>query len=409
MRPSPEVLLISSLVNTGQVEQGEAAGVSPEMLDGYQSEYRWLLAYRSRYGQEPSVPAFLSSFPDFPLVGDACDIHFAADELRHADARRRLKTAVRDAARHISEGDLEQAMLAVASFTPPGVAHPISNSLVDTAFLDDYDTPVKTLPVPWHSLRAQVGGLRAGDLWIVAARTGQGKSWTLGCMIRDLMLAGYRVGLYSLEMPERQVQIRMHVLLGRALGLSVDHVAMRDRVYDRTAYHHLMAQIKERVPGSLYIHDTARGRVSPSTLAAQASNFDVAFVDYAGLMVSPLGNRAVEDWRQMASISNMLKEAAVGKDIPVVAAAQINREGETNSWRPPRTKNLSQSDALGQDADVVITHRQYSRSTMVYLLDKNRHGESEHFFWTQFKPNTGMFNEITRDEADDIRDRETPA
>jgi hypothetical protein len=41
---------------------------------------------------------------------------------------------------------------------------------------------------------------------------------------------------------------------------------------------------------------------------------------------------------------------------------------------------------------------------MVYLLDKNRHGASGQLFFSQFFPNTGQFDEISRDEADLLRE-----
>jgi replicative DNA helicase len=172
------------------------------------------------------------------------------------------------------------------------------------------------------------------------------------------------------------------------------------------SYKRLVDRISEEVSGELFVIDTSLGRVSPATIQAQSDQADLVIVDYAGLLSTPMGNRAVDDWRSMASISNMLKEVSVATSVPIISAAQINRDGDGAGWKPPRVKNLAQSDALGQDADVVITHKRYSKSTAVASIEKNRHGASGDYFWTRFQPDEGRFEEITREQADDIKDLE---
>lgn len=406
MRPSSEALLISALINSADVEAANLYGITPEMFTGYQGEYRWLLSYVRTYGAQPSKDALKSRFPDFPFT-EHRDIAFAADEVRHAHVRRELVRTIKSAASSVAEGDTEEAILAMSSFAPPAPIQPMRNALIDGSLLTDYDERVEGLAVPWDSLQRTTGGIRKGDLWYVAARLGQGKSWTLGCFVRDAVLAGRKVLFYSLEMSERQVLTRMHVLLGSALGLGVDHTSMRDKTFDLTAYKKVLDVIRERVPGELFVHDSSKGRVSPANIVAQGKDADLVVIDYVGLMSTPLGNRAIDDWRAMASISNMLKEVAVSADLRILAAAQINRDGDQPGWRPPKVKNLAQSDALGQDGDVVLTHKQYSPSTMVYGIEKNRHGEGGSVFFTRFTPNQGQFAEITREQADDIKDSET--
>lgn len=408
-RPSSsEAILISSLLNTSSVEVAASLGITPDMFAGYQSEYLWILSYRARYGEDPSPEALKHKFPGFPH-SDVEEIRYAADEVKNDHLRRKMVAAIKIAADQLNEGDIEEAYLALTSFTPPtAISIPMTNALLDERFLESYNEPIDALPVPWKTLQALTGGIRGGDLWYMAARLSQGKSWNCGVMARDLLLDPhkYRVGFYSLEMSELQVQVRMHVLLGASLGIKVDHKKMRDRQFDIDEYRKLVRAIREQVPGELYVFDQAKGKISPATLSSQVDQYDVVIVDYIGLMASATGGRAIDDWRAMATISNMLKEIAQAKNVPIIAAAQINREGDNNDWRPPKTKNLSQSDALGQDADVVITHKQYSRTTQIMGLDKNRHGEAQRYWWTKFQPNDGIFDEITRDRADDIRSNE---
>ena len=84
-----------------------------------------------------------------------------------------------------------------------------------------------------------------------------------------------------------------------------------------------------------------------------------------------------------------------------MVAAQINREGESGK-EPPKLHNLAGSDSLGQDADVLLTLRAMPHDVATALsVEKNRHGAATRF-WTEFDPNQGNFNEITKEQADDL-------
>lgn len=403
-RPTAESLLISAALNVNDVLAPAAMGITPDMFSAYQAEYRWLVTYERLYGNPPTVETFQHKFPRFPL-SPTKDVAYAVDEVIQEHTRSGLVRAIHSATESLSDKDLDAALAEIAAFKPAQATQPIKNCLLDYSLLDDYDIPVDTVPVPWKTLQSVTGGQRQGDLWYVAARLGQGKTWSLCNMAVEAVLSGKKVMFYSLEMSEMQMQVRMHALLGYRLGIDVDHISMRDRIFDKIAYRKLIDALAEQVTGELYIHDSSRNKVSPIHVAATARDYDQIVIDYAGLMHNGSGGRAIDDWRSMASISNHLKEVAISTNTRILAAAQINREGDNATWRPPQTKHLSQSDALGQDADVVITQKQYGQRAMVYSLEKNRHGSSGQLFFSRFFPNNGQFEEITKDEADLLRER----
>ena len=87
---------------------------------------------------------------------------------------------------------------------------------------------------------------------------------------------------------------------------------------------------------------------------------------------------------------------------PILGAAQINRDGDSGR-NPPDVKNLAGTDALGQDADVVVTMRAKPKDVAaVFALPKNRHGPAKMRWWTKFDVNNGDFAEITEDQAEDL-------
>lgn len=402
-RHSSEAFLISALITTGDPAAAEKRNITPEMFAGYQTEYRWLLSYWRTYKETPTVEALKSRFPAFPFT-ETTDVRYSVDEVREDYNRRQLAKAIRESADHLRHGDMDSALLSWGGFSPqrPGVE--LVDRLADDSFLEHYESNFNCIATPWGSLTALThGGMRNGDFWVAAARLGVGKSWTANEIAKHGILAGHRAIVYSMEMPAEQVHTRMHGSLAPVLGHDVTFTELHERSYSRSEYRALLADIRDNVPGQLFVVDQTGGPISPATLAAHADAADIHIVDYIGLMRSVDGTRAVDDWRVAAAISNQLKEVATSKNTRVFALSQINRDGDTSGWKPPKSKFLSQADAIGQDADVVLTMKRYSQSVMTYLLDKNRNGPAERYFWTLFDPDRGRFAEISRDRADSIK------
>ena len=409
-RPNSESKLISALINTHDVTLASVYGVTPEMFVTYQAEYRWLLNYPTVYESQPSPEAIEIKFPDFPYSSSSKDVAFMCDEVKDKALHRGMVAAIKGAGDALRNGDTDEAYAYFSSVQHPtySITRRMRNSLLDTSFLDTYDEKVDRISMPYRTLQEITGGIAAGEFWVVAARMGQGKSWTLADIAAHALLEDRKVVMFSLEMPERQVMNRMHTILARELGMSnVRHHDLKDRSFDPILYRRLLGLIKENVPGELYVVDTSGGSISTAHIASMTKNADLVIVDHLGLMTSPMGRRAVEDWREMAVISNIMKEISQINKVPIIAAAQINREGDNTGWKPPRLKHLSQSDAIGQDADVAITMKLRSKSVAAYSIEKNRDGESQVIFHTRYLPNEGAFPEVSIEKARGFVDRDT--
>jgi hypothetical protein len=400
MRPSNEALLISALVNSGDVTQAAAHGVEPEMMHGYQAEYRWLLNYYQTYGSSPSREALMHKFSAFPVT-EATDYQLYSDEVIYGFQKRETVKVIKTAASYLAEDDLDEALLSIGGLSLAQKRTPLTNALYDDSFLANYDESIQAISMPWTTLQNVTGGARPGDYWTLAARYGHGKSWVLGTIIAHLLAAGEDVLFYSLEMPKEQVLTRVHVLLGAMLGFNVDHVAMRDRIYDPIQYRKILNSVRENIHGQLFVQDS--GKVTSARIMGEARSAAVTVVDYIGLMYTNTGQPAIGDWRNMATISNQVKEAALATKSRIMVAAQINRDGDTSKKMPPRSRTLSQSDAIGQDSDVILMMKRYAMSAMAYTIDKNRHGADGISYFSNYQPNIGKFNEISMETAEDRR------
>jgi len=399
-------LLLSSIINTQDAFAGRSHSVVPAQLIGYRDEYEWILRHYERLNSCPTRSEFLTQFPDFPLSEDQVDARYPAMRIREAASVRDLQRRIITAQRFLTEKKVEEAFSEIQGVhLDLSVGRP-DNVLVDPGFLDDYESLASgadRVPLPWNTLQGKTNGIGPGELWYFAARQGHGKSSFLIAMAVAAAQQGLRTCIYSLEMRKRLVQVRSHVAAGHLLGMDVDAYAMLHGQFDQRDYKELLDTISTAFPGEIHIHDQTSGRVTPGVIASHAADYDLNIVDYVGLMYTDDGRPAISDYRAMAEISNQLKEISLAKATRVLGAAQINRDGDNSLKRPPKLKSLAQSDHLGNDGDVVITMKRYGRDACALSLEKNRNGDSERMFWTNYLPNIGEFGEITRDEADEIR------
>lgn len=406
MALSGEALLISALLNNHEVAAAANFGVVPVHFKGYQDEYNWLLQYSEQYGEDPSWDAFSAAFPSFPKSTHE-NTRSAVDMVFKSYGKSQLQEAMSDAFDHLSTGDVEGADKLLKDVTIRRTAPKPRRLLTDLDFLDNWDESHRgRIEVPYRALQQHTGGIRPGNIWYLAARPGQGKSAHLVNIAKKAVLDGCKVKFYSLEMSEDEVRFRFHAALAAHYGYKgINLNDLRDRRVDAHTYKTFVSELQEKLEdtgGYLDIHTPRQGMVTPSTVAAAAEDYDLNIVDYVGLMRADDGVRAVADWRTLASISNDLKAIALSAQTGMLVASQINREGESGK-NPPRLVNLAQSDALGQDGDVVVTMRALPHNVgTAFSLEKNRHGLGGIQFYSTFDLNTGVFDEITKEQSEDM-------
>lgn len=196
------------------------------------------------------------------------------------------------------------------------------------------------------------GGLRPGQLVVLAARPGTGKTSIAGTLAMNMAINSRKgAGFFTMEMSTTEIAERF--LLGRARVsgthvrggfLSSDEVA---RVTNAAVELRDLNVILDDTPG-LDI-DTLRAKAR--RMRAQFK-VDILFVDYFQLMQS--GTKAGQGRAQeLGHVSNGFKAMAKELGIPVVVLAQLSREYEKSGSGKPRLSDIKDCGTLEQDADLV--------------------------------------------------------
>jgi replicative DNA helicase len=417
---NPEIYLISSILRDEDMVAAFKMGINTQQFHACPDEWEWLEKYYLRHKKTPSKIAFKQQFPEFTVKAVNDTAHYAT-EVRKNHARLSLTRTMRDVADFIADGDIDGAVKKMHSqiiHISSAMGDGTNDSDIITSWDDTYEEVEKRVervskhgmagvPTGFTTLDERTGGPQPGHVWIVGARLGQGKSWTMMRMATAAIMDGYNVQYNALEQTRAEVAMRVHTFLssevGRELFQNLD--LMQGRNFDLKSYKEFLKTLKQNVNGRMHVSDTSRGKVSPLTIASQIERNkpDIVFIDYLTLMDKTGG-----DWKDVAKLSGEIKNIAMQYQVPIVAAAQLNRSlGLTKE--PAGPEALAQSDAIGQDADAVLTMRMMSSSVIQMKLAKYRHGLSGFKWYCQFQPTAGVYKEVSYDTAMELKDKDDEA
>lgn len=213
------------------------------------------------------------------------------------------------------------------------------------------------IPTGYNDLDRILGGLRPGELTILAARPSVGKTALAMNMAEQVAFAGFAVGVFSMEMG--RVAITQRLMSARS---GVDATKIRAGRATAEEIKKIRDAARELSAVSFIIDD--KPGLSVTELRSMARRMkgkhkiDCLFIDYMQLMNAPGSSRESRQ-AEVSEISRGIKALARELDIPVVCLSQLNRESENRIDKRPKLSDLRESGSIEQDADVVLLlHRE---------------------------------------------------
>lgn len=208
----------------------------------------------------------------------------------------------------------------------------------------------KAIPTGFADLdRKMMGGIRRGELCIVAARPKMGKS-AFAFNVALNVARDHSVLILSMEMPRDQIHDRNVAVLGEIdLSRVIDPRRMQDE--DWTHLTSAMGQLQDM---SLFIDDQGALRLMDVRMKARAvkrkHGLDLLVIDYLQLMDGEGDNRNA----QIEQITRGLKALAKEMKIGIILLSQLNRSLEQRPNKRPMPSDLRDSGAIEQDCDMAL-------------------------------------------------------
>lgn len=201
-----------------------------------------------------------------------------------------------------------------------------------------------------------LGGLRKKQLITVAAPTGAGKSVFLVNLAQHLAIRQkLTVALFSLEMAAEELFERIISAEAR-----VPYHAVRSGTLDDGDWKRVSNVLGPMATAPMFICDqseiTVRQIQNKSRILANRHGLDAVIVDHTQL-VQP-SRRCNSEQEQISDVSRTLKLMAGNLDVPVIAAAQMNRGPDMRADKHPQLSDLRGSGSIANDSNVVMfVHR----------------------------------------------------
>lgn len=198
-------------------------------------------------------------------------------------------------------------------------------------------------------------GIEKQENVIIAAKTGKGKTSLLYDIARYNVLREVKnVAVFSLEMSEEEVMRRFLSQEAEVNSIKIKTGAMEQGEWSKFTC--AVDTFTASNVGKLFLSDVRN--LTPATLRAKCMNLhrrfglDLVIVDYLQLLSAGIvaGNRTAE----VSHISRQIKILAGELDIPIISAAQLNRNSEQRSDKRPTLEDLKESSGIEQDANTVI-------------------------------------------------------
>jgi replicative DNA helicase len=203
-------------------------------------------------------------------------------------------------------------------------------------------------------LDSKLLGLRSGQMVVVGARPGVGKtSFALNLAVQAAE-KGANVVFFSLEMSKTEIAQRL--LSARSqIDLQKIRAAKLDRNEDWQA---LTLASQELSNLDIVIDDTPGTTVTEIRAKARrllhGKPRGLVILDYLQLVSPPARTRADSRATEVSEMSRGIKIMAKDLGVPVVALSQLSRMSENRTGKRPQLSDLRESGSIEQDADIVI-------------------------------------------------------
>jgi replicative DNA helicase len=201
-----------------------------------------------------------------------------------------------------------------------------------------------------YRLDRETGGSQPGELIILSARPGMGKTAFALEIAKNAAMNGHAVGFFSMEMTAPQLALRTACSLAgvpynRAVTGRLNGDEWSALVEAQCKLHSIPIHIDDEA--ALHIIEIGRR----ARRWKRVHNIELLVVDHIQLARS---DNPRDRYLMVTEISAGLKAVAKELNIPVLALCQLNREVEKRKDRWPQLSDLRESGAIEQDADLVL-------------------------------------------------------
>jgi uncharacterized protein (UPF0333 family) len=327
------------------------------------------------------------------------DLQYIKDEFTSFCINQNLKNVIVQSIDLLKSGNYDKIKELVDKAMKVGVNADLGmDYLID--FEERYDETARdTVSTDWECINELMnGGLGPGELGVVVAPSGVGKTWVLAALGAAAVKAGKTVAHYTLELSQAYVGLRYDTVF--------THIASADLAERRTEVLDKVKRLKGKLKIKYYPPKGASSKTIQAHLEkmiAAGNKPDLVIVDYADLLLSH-SNKTDSTYAEQGGVYIDLRGLGGELGIPIWTASQTNRSAIDSEVI--EADKIADSYAKVMNADFIMSLSRKAKDKLnntarVHIM-KNRFGQDGITFPAKMDTTHGNLEVYTASSSDGI-------
>lgn len=377
--------IISKILSTGDVSIIEDNLLTKDYFVGYENEYEFLLQHKKDYGNIPDKATFLSHFPEIDLVEVTESDRYLIDTIREEYLYYKSVPVVQKIAELLKTDANAAAEYMIQSLKDLQPQYRVGGIDIISNAQERYNQFVERkehqnewfFTCGFEELDDLIHGIqREEELFVIFARTNQGKSWVLEKMCTHIWQIGYNVGYISPEMGASSIGYRFDTLYKNFSnrGLMWGRNDVDEEAY--LNYLNILKTSKNRFMVATPNDFDKKITITKLRNWIKQYKLDLVAVDGITYLTDERYKRGDNKTTTLTNISEDLMALSMELKVPILIVVQANRSGvsQDDNDGTPELETIRDSDGISHNASKVISIRQTKDGILKMEVKKQRFG-----------------------------------
>ena len=368
----------------------------------YEDEYAFLKDHIKQYGNVPDKATFLAKFPEFDFIEVTESDRYLIQTIREEHLYYKSVPIVQQIAKLLKTDANAAAEYMIQSMRELQPNYNLGGTDIIAeaekryeAFIERRDNQEKWFFTSgFPELDDVIHGIQRGEeLFVIFARTNQGKSWILEKICTHIWEIGFNVGYISPEMGELSIGYRFDTLYR---NFNNNELMRGSKDFDDKTYKEYVDELKQNKHKFMVATPNDFDRkinVSKLKKWVQQYKLDMIAIDGITYLSDERYKRGDNKTTSLTNISEDLMGLSMELGIPVFVVVQANRNGvvDKDSEDMPELESIRDSDGISHNASIILSIRQTNDGTLIMQVKKQRNGRVGDKIQYQWSPNIGEF------------------
>ena len=397
-----QLQVLSKIIQSGNFDIVDENMLNESYFPGYEEEFNFIQNHVKEYGNVPDKATFLGKFPEVELVEVTERDRYLVSALREENLYYRAVPIIQNSAKLFqadSNEAVEYLMNAIKTLQPN---YDLGGTNIIADAKERYDQYVerKDHQEDWYftsgfeELDDLIHGIqREEELFVIFARTNQGKSWVLEKMCTHVWELGFNVGYISPEMSASSVGYRFDTLFRNFSNKAL--MWGKEEVSDYEDYINSLSENEHKFIVSTPHDFNKKITVTKLKNWIMQYKLDAIFIDGITYLTDERFKRGDTKTTILTNISEDLMSLSMELHVPVLVVVQANRTGvvDKDAEGTPDLESIRDSDGISHNASKVLSIRQKD-NVLEMGIKKQRFGAVGGKLLYAWDIDTGRFDHI---------------